>query len=305
MIITRNLSKTYKGNIQALRDVRLDIPGTGLFGLLGVNGAGKTTLMRILAGLLHPTAGQVHVLGNDMATSRGKKSVQSMLGYLPQEFGAPPDLAAWEFLDYIAVLKGVTELARRQRQVDEMLALTRLADVADRRIKTYSGGMKRRLGIAQALLNDPRLLIVDEPTAGLDPEERVRFRNLLAEVAQRCAVILSTHIVEDIGQSCSQMAVLWQGAVLFDDAPEELVGRARGKVWTIVSPNDQHPDGELVVVSTRQVPEGTLYRVLGDPGPGKHPTATEPTLEDGYIWLMHLARNGNHILDTEQHGENL
>ena len=293
MITTLNLSKVYRGNIQALRKVNLDIPGTGLFGLLGVNGAGKTTLIRILAGLLHPTAGQVRVLGNDVTTPQGRRAMQSALGYLPQEFGASPDLTGREFLDYIAVLKSVTEPALRRRQVDETLALMRLADVADRRLKTYSGGMKRRLGIAQALLGEPRLLIVDEPTAGLDPEERVRFRNLLAEVAQRCAVILSTHIVEDIGQSCGEMAVLWQGAVLFSGAPSELVNRARGKVWTILRRGDERPNGGLVVISTRQASEGTRYRVLGEPDPGSQPIAAEPTLEDGYIWLMHQARNGS------------
>jgi ABC-type multidrug transport system ATPase subunit len=169
--------------------------------------------------------------------------------------------------------------------------VTRLAEVADRRVKTFSGGMKRRLGIAQALLGDPRLLIVDEPTAGLDPEERVRFRNLLAEIAQRCSVILSTHIVEDIGQSCGQMAVLWQGSVIYDGAPGELVDRVRGKVWTLVNGDDTRPDADLVVISTRQVPEGTQYRVLGDPGSDTQAVAAEPTLEDGYIWLMHNCRN--------------
>ena len=293
MITTRNLSKIYRGNIQALHGVNLDIPGTGLFGLLGVNGAGKTTLMRILAGLLHPTDGQVSVLGNDVTKPQGRQVMQSTLGYLPQEFGAPPDLTAWEFLDYIAVLKGITKPMLRYRQVDEMLELTHLADAADRRLKTYSGGMKRRLGIAQALLGEPRLLIVDEPTAGLDPEERVRFRNLLAEVAQCCAVILSTHIVDDIGQSCSEMAVLWQGAVLFRGAPGELVDRARGKVWTILGQGNQHPDSRLVIISTWQAPEGTHYRVLGEPDPGSRPTAAEPSLEDGYIWLMQQARNGS------------
>jgi ABC-2 type transport system ATP-binding protein len=291
MITARNLSKTYKGNIQALREVTLEIPGTGLFGLLGVNGAGKTTLMRILAGLLHPTAGEVQVLGHDVTASQGRQAVQAVLGYLPQEFGAPPDLSAREFLDYIAVLKGVTEAAARQRQVDEVLGLTGLLDTAERRIKTYSGGMKRRLGIAQALLGEPRLLIVDEPTAGLDPEERVRFRNLLAEMAQRCAVVLSTHIVEDIGQSCSQMAVLWQGTVLFEGVPGELVDRVRGKVWSVVAQNDERPDSGLVVVSTRQVPEGTQYRVLGEPETNIRASAVEPSLEDGYIWLMHQSRN--------------
>jgi ABC-type multidrug transport system ATPase subunit len=292
MITTRNLSKEYRGGIRALRGVDLDIPETGLFGLLGVNGAGKTTLMRILAGLLRPTDGRVCVLGNDVTNPRGRRAVQSALGYLPQEFGAPPDLTAREFLDYIAVLKGVTEPALRRRQVGEMLELTRLADSAGRRLDTYSGGMKRRLGIAQALLGGPRLLIVDEPTAGLDPEERVRFRNLLADAAQRCAAILSTHIVEDVGRSCGGMAVLWRGAVLFRGAPEELTGRARGKVWTIVERGDERPDPKWVVVSTRQTPEGTRYRMLGEPGPGDRPAAVEPTLEDGYIWLMHRARNG-------------
>jgi len=292
MITARSLSKTYRGNIQALHEVNLDIPGTGLFGLLGVNGAGKTTLMRILAGLLRPSHGHVRVLGHDVATPQGRRATQSVLGYLPQEFGASPDLTAGEFLDYIAVLKGITEPAQRQRQVDEMLELTRLADVAGRRLKTYSGGMTRRLGIAQALLGKPNLLIVDEPTAGLDPEERVRFRNLLAEVAQRCPVILSTHIVEDIGQSCGEVAVLWQGAVLFSGAPGELVDRARGKVWTIVSQGDERPDRGMVVISTRRALEGTHYRVLGEPSRSSQPIAAEPTLEDGYIWLMHLTRNG-------------
>jgi ABC-type multidrug transport system ATPase subunit len=291
MITTHSLVKVYKGDVQALRGVDLEIPGTGLFGLLGVNGAGKTTLMRILAGLLHPTDGQVRVLGNDVTTPQGKRAVQSVLGYLPQEFGAPPDLTAWEFLDYIAVLKGVTDPASRQRQVDRVVDLTRLSEVADRRIKTYSGGMKRRLGIAQALLGDPKLLIVDEPTAGLDPEERVRFRNLLAEVAQRCAVILSTHIVEDIGQSCGQMAVLWQGGVLFEGAPGDLVDRARGRVWTILMPDDGRPPTDLVTVSTRQAPDGTQYRVLGEPASDCRPVAVEPTLEDGYMWLMHMSRS--------------
>jgi ABC-2 type transport system ATP-binding protein len=300
MITTHSLVKVYKGNVQALRGVDLEIPGTGLFGLLGVNGAGKTTLMRVLAGLLHPTAGQVQVLGNDVTTPQGKRAVQSVLGYLPQEFGAPPDLTAWEFLDYIAVLKGVTEPSLRQRQVDRVVGLTRLSEVADRRIKTYSGGMKRRLGIAQALLGDPRLLIVDEPTAGLDPEERVRFRILLAEVAQRCAVVLSTHIVEDIGQSCGRMAVLWQGGVLFEGTPGDLTDSARGKVWTVLMRDDARPPSGLVIVSTRQVPDGTQYRVLGEPGFDGRATATEPTLEDGYMWLMRQSRSAQQEASEEE-----
>jgi len=292
-ITTHNLSKIYKGNVQALCDVDLEISQTGMFGLLGVNGAGKTTLMRILAGLLQPTAGQVRVLGHDVTTPQGRLATQSVLGYLPQEFGAYPDLTAPEFLDYIAVLKGITSAPKRRQQVEEALELMHLSDVAGRRLKTYSGGMKRRVGIAQALLGEPQLLIVDEPTAGLDPEERVRFRNLLAEVAQRCTVILSTHIVEDIGQSCSEMAVLWQGMVVFRGVPGELADRVRGRVWTILSRDGERPDEGLLVISTRQLPEGTLYRVLGEPGPDYQPPAAEPTLEDGYIWLMHQVRESD------------
>ncbi|MBN1584104.1 MAG: ABC transporter ATP-binding protein, partial [Anaerolineae bacterium] len=167
MITMRHLCKTYRGNVQALRDLDLDIPGTGMFGLLGVNGAGKTTLMRIMAGLLHPTSGVVHVFGNDMVTASGRQAVKSLLGYLPQEMGFYPDLTAREFLDYIAILKGITNGARRRRQIVKLLEQIGLDDVAGRRLKSYSGGMKQRVGIAQALLGDPQLLIVDEPTAGL------------------------------------------------------------------------------------------------------------------------------------------
>jgi ABC-2 type transport system ATP-binding protein len=290
MIRIENLSKTYGGNIQALRTISLEIPTTGMFGLLGVNGAGKTTLMRILAGLLQPSSGQVRVLGHDLSTTRGRLATKALLGYLPQELGVYPDLTAREFLDYIAILKGVTSRTERQQQIEEVLATVRLAKVSDRLLKTYSGGMKQRVGIAQALLGRPRLLIVDEPTAGLDPEERVRFRNLLAAVAQHCAVILSTHIVEDIGQSCNDMAVLWQGTMLFRGRPGELIEQVRGQVWTILGRDGQGPGGNLVVVSTRQVSEGVQYRVLGGPPSRYQAAAVEPRLEDGYMWLMNQAR---------------
>ncbi len=290
MITIRNLNKTYSSGVQALRDLDLEIPVTGMFGLLGVNGAGKTTLMRVLAGLLNPTEGEVRVFGNDVTTMQGKRAVKTLLGYLPQEFGLYPDLSAREFLDYIAILKGVTDRVLRQRHVDEVLDVVRLTDVADRWLKTYSGGMKQRVGIAQALLGEPKLLIVDEPTAGLDPEERVRFRNLLAQVAQRCAVILSTHIVEDVSHSCSDLAVLWQGTALFRGAPGELVARVRGKVWTILSKNGERPNDSLFVISMQQLSEGVQYRVLGEPGSSNEAVVIEPNLEDGYIWLMNQAR---------------
>jgi len=261
-----------------------------MFGLLGVNGAGKPTLMRILAGLLEPSSGQVHVLEDDLSTTSGKQATKALLGYLPQELGVYPDLTAREFLDYMAILKGVTSRTEREGQIEDLLVRVRLADVADRLLKTYSGGMRQRVGIAQALLGRPRLLIVDEPTAGLDPEERVRFRNLLADVARQCAVILSTHIVEDIDQSCNDMAVLWQSTVLFRGQPGELVEQVRGKVWTILGQDGEGPDSSLAVVSTRQVPKGVQYRVLGTPNASCGATAIEPSLEDGYIWLMNQAR---------------
>ncbi len=290
MISIQNLSKTYRGNVRALHNLDLEIPGSGMFGLLGVNGAGKTTLMRILAGLLNPGSGEVRVFGNDVSTGRGKRAVKTMLGYLPQEVGLYPELDAREFLDYIAVLKGVTDRATRARQIAEVLNLVGITGVAERRLKTYSGGMKQRVGIAQALLGEPKLLIVDEPTAGLDPEERVRFRNLLAEVARCCAVILSTHIVEDVSHSCADLAVLWRGAVLFRGTPAELVARVRGKVWTVLGRNGERPDDSLFVVSMQQLPDGVQYRVLGKPDPGSDVIAVEPSLEDGYIWLMKRAR---------------
>ena len=290
MIAVSNLTKTYRGNIQALRGVDLEIEN-GLFGLVGPNGAGKTTLMRILSGLLRPTGGSVYVLGHDVTTPRGKQAVKATLGYLPQELGLYPSLTAREFLDYIAILKGLSDRRVRRRQIDELLELVGLGKAADRRLKTYSGGMKRRVGIAQALLGDPRLLVVDEPTAGLDPEERVRLRNLLAEMAGQRTVILSTHIVEDVSQSCTDLAVLCQGKVLYRGAPRELIARARGRVWRIVT-EGKKPDAGLAVVSTRQLDTGVEYRVLGEPTAQVNAVPMEPSLEDGYIWLMRQADRG-------------
>ena len=211
MIEIDNLTKTYRGNVHALNGIDLTI-GTGMFGLVGPNGAGKTTLMRILAGLLRSSGGSVTVFGHDLSTNAGRQAAKANLGYLPQDLGLYPNLNAYEFLDYMAILKGVTDKNERQRQIADLLEKVRLTDAAKRRLKTYSGGMKRRIGIAQALLGDPKLLIVDEPTAGLDPEERVRFRNLLSDMAAERTIILSTHIVEDISQSCNDLAVMRGGA---------------------------------------------------------------------------------------------
>jgi len=285
MIEISQLTKTYAGAVQALRGVDLQINGTGMFGLLGPNGAGKTTLMRILAGLLRPTSGQMHVFGHDVTEPRGKLAVKALLGYLPQELGLYPDLTAREFLDYVALLKGLCDPNARRRQIADRLELVRLTEVADRRLKTYSGGMKRRVGIAQALLGEPQLIIVDEPTVGLDPEERIRLRNLLGDIARNCAVILSTHIVEDISQSCNDLAVINRGVVLQHSSPREMMAQAQGHVWHILA-SDERPDSGLAIVSTLQLEAGVQYRVVGDPDARYSATPVEPTLEDGYMWLM-------------------
>ena len=285
MITIHQITKTYSGNLQALRGIDLEI-GSGMFGLVGPNGAGKTSLMRILAGLLLPTSGSAHIFDYNLSDPAGKEAVKALLGYLPQELGLPPELTGLEFLHYVARLKGITDPAVRKTQVEQTLEWVRLAPEANRRLKTYSGGMKRRIGIAQALLGEPRLLIVDEPTAGLDPEERVRLRNLLSDMARRCTVILSTHIIEDISHSCNDLAVLDKGRVLFHGSPRQLITQAKGKVWYVLTEGDR-PGDSLTTVSTLHLAEGIQYRVIGIPG-AAYPDAreAEPSLEDGYIWLM-------------------
>lgn len=284
MITIQNLTKTY-GRFQALRGVDLEI-GPGLFGLLGPNGAGKTTLMRILAGLIRPSGGSVNAFGNDIATPRGKLALKSRLGYLPQELGLYPDLTAREFLDYVGVLKGLAPDGARREQIDAVLDRVHLTRDADRALKTYSGGMQRRVGIAQALLGEPDLLIVDEPTAGLDPEERVNLRNLLVDVAVERTVLLSTHIVEDVSQSCSALAVMAHGVVIFKGHPRTLIDQARGKVSSVLITDGSRPPAHLAVVAAQQQVTGVQYRVLGDAVALPGAVAVEPTLEDGYIWLM-------------------
>ncbi len=283
MIEIHNLTKTYRGKVNALNGVDLTI-GTGMFGLVGPNGAGKTTLMRILAGLLRASGGSVTVFGHDLSSSAERQAAKATLGYLPQDLGLYPNLNAYEFLDYLAILKGMTDKTQRQRQIADLLDKVRLTDAASRRLKTYSGGMKRRIGIAQALIGDPKLLIVDEPTAGLDPEERVRFRNLLADMAAERTIILSTHIVEDISQSCNDLAVLRGGRVIYRGSPSDLIERARGHVWTITG--SERPDDRLILVSTLQLQHGVQYRVVGDPVGYAEAQPVEPSLEDGYMWLM-------------------
>jgi ABC-2 type transport system ATP-binding protein len=283
-IMTQTLNKVYHGGVYALNNVDLTIP-PGMFGLLGPNGAGKTTLIRILAGIVRPTSGTIRIGAHDGDTERGRTAVKGMLGYLPQDFGVYPDLNAREFLDYIAILKGLRDRTLRHKRIEALLEIVSLTQVANRKLKTYSGGMKRRIGIAQALLNDPALLIVDEPTAGLDPEERIRFRNLLSELGDNRTVLLSTPIVEDIAQTCQRLAVLKDGHLIFRGTTVAAMQEAQGKVW-IITTSGYKPEGNFTVVATLHMGTTAQYRVVGDPSPEAAAVPAEPTLEDTYVWLM-------------------
>jgi ABC-2 type transport system ATP-binding protein len=279
-----HLTKIYRGDVYALNDLSLVIqPGT--FGLVGPNGAGKTTLMRILVGILHPTHGTVQVGQYTGANKQGRTAIKQLLGYLPQELGMYPDLSAYEFLDYVGLLKGLRDRRTRRQRVELLLETVILGDVARRKIMTFSGGMKRRLGIAQALINDPQVLIVDEPTAGLDPEERIRFRNLLSNLGGNRTVLLSTHIVEDIAQTCQQLAVLKEGKILFQGTVSQMIEETRGNVWTITSAGAK-PEGNVMVVSTLNMGASVQYRVVGVPSPQAGMASVEPSLEDSYVWFM-------------------
>jgi ABC-2 type transport system ATP-binding protein len=291
-IVISHLNKVYRGNVQALNDVSLSIPN-GMFGLLGPNGAGKTTFMRTLAGILRPTSGSITIDGIKADTEHGRNEVKRILGYLPQELGMYPDLTAYEFLDYIGILKGLHNRSQRHKRVNELLEMVALSNVANRKVKTFSGGMKRRVGIAQALLNDPKLLIVDEPTAGLDPEERIRFRNLLSDIAgSDRIVLLSTHIVEDIAQTSQQLAVMKNGQVIFQGNIPELIRGTQDHVWQLTTQAGNKPRGDFTVVSTINLGTTIQYRVVGNVGSDPQPggvsaEAALPNLEDGYVWLMH------------------
>jgi ABC-type multidrug transport system ATPase subunit len=284
-----HLSKAY-GATRALDDLSLEIPG-GLFGLLGPNGAGKTTLMRLLATLLSPTGGDAHVGPYDLR--KQPEQVRRVLGYLPQEFGFYRNLNAFEMLDYVAIMKNVPRPQRR-RAIQTVLEQVGLADRARQRTGTYSGGMRQRLGIAQALLGDPQVMIVDEPTAGLDPEERIRFRNLMVALAEERTILLSTHIVGDIQASCTGVAVLDAGRLLFSGSPDELGGRARGRLWEVTLNLQEWvtvQSGYRVVASQSQ--DGVLrLRLIGQENPFGRGEPLEPGLEDGYVAVMQAAHTG-------------
>jgi len=285
-ITIEDLSKVYKNGNQALKDVNLEIE-SGMFGLLGPNGAGKTTLMRILVTLMKPSTGNVKVDNFDLQKNR--REIRAMLGYLPQDFRFFTKLRTWEFLDYVASLAGLREGRARKKAVDEMLESVGLYEARDRMANKLSGGMKRRLGIAQALIGDPKIVVVDEPTTGLDPEERIRFRNLLAEMSQKdIIIILSTHIVGDISSTCNNMALLNNGKVVFNQAPDKLLEKAKGHVWLI-----EALDSELdtikekyPVISTVPAEGSWEVQVVAEKledFPGKQ---IDPNLEHAYVYFM-------------------
>jgi ABC-2 type transport system ATP-binding protein len=285
-----SVSKKYNGRIWGLRGFSLEI-GRGVLGLVGPNGAGKTTLMRILATVTRPTEGRVTWNGVDIAKS--PEALRSELGYLPQDFGVYPNLNAVEFLEYLAALKGLSGQPARRR-IEELLEVVNLADVRKRPLGAYSGGMKQRIGIAQALLNDPKLLIVDEPTAGLDPEERVRFRNLLSEISGQRVVIFSTHIVSDVEAAATQMAVISHGRLVAQATPEALLESVEGKVWEWVIPSTQLPTVKeaFLISATTHRADGLHVRVVDDTPPEKDSRPIPPTLEDAYLHCISTHRQG-------------
>ncbi|HKO14902.1 MAG TPA: ABC transporter ATP-binding protein [Gemmatimonadaceae bacterium] len=289
MLRIEHLSKTYPNGTRALDDVSLDVP-QGMFGLLGPNGAGKSTLMRIIATLQEPDAGTARL--GELDVLRDKEGVRRTLGYLPQEFGVYPKVSAHDLLDHFAVLKGITDRGERRRVVQALLEQTNLADQRDKQLGGFSGGMRQRFGIAVALLGDPRLIIVDEPTAGLDPEERVRFLNLLASLGESSVVILSTHIVEDVSELCSRMAIIDRGRICLEDEPLAAVARMRGQVWRRVIARDELAplQAEQRILSTKLLAGRTVVRILADapPFPGFEPA--EPGLEDVYFAAMQERR---------------
>lgn len=278
----------YGGNKHALKNIDLDI-SSGLFGLLGPNGAGKTTLMRILVTLLKPSQGTVLV--NSLDLQKNRKQIRQLLGYLPQEFSTFPKIKTWEFLDYNARLAGLRGSKERTRAVDKMLEKVALDDVRDRLASKLSGGMKRRLGIAQALIGDPKILVVDEPTTGLDPEERIRFRNILADLGQEeRIIILSTHIVGDISSTCTNMALLLNGEVAFNGAPESLVNQANNHVFQIdVQDNDlEKIKEEYSIISTIPSERGWRVQFVADHFDKFNAVTIEPNLEHAYVYFVEI-----------------
>ncbi|MFT5369538.1 MAG: ABC-2 type transport system ATP-binding protein [Candidatus Latescibacterota bacterium] len=282
----KNLTKIYPKSPRAsLKDVSFDIPH-GTFGLLGPNGAGKTTLIKILSTQMEPSSGQVTM--DDFDLKHDRTEVRKCLGYLPQHFGTYPKLTAHEFLDYMALLAGLHNPKTRSERVEKALNDVGLMDARNRESGTFSGGMMRRLGIAQAILPDPKFLIVDEPTVGLDPEERIRFRGILARLGRDRAILISTHIVGDISSICEDVAVLRLGELLFRGSPADLIQKAHGKTWDVVVDDSQFENlAKTFRVVTVNIEGGLMrLRMVGDAPPPSNATSVSPSLEDAYVYFM-------------------
>jgi len=283
-----SISKQYRADVWGLRDFSLTL-GPGVLGLLGPNGAGKSTLMRIVATVTRPTSGRV--LWNDADTRSNPDAIRRVLGYLPQDFGVYPNLSPVEFLEYLAAAKGIDHRLARRR-IDELIALVNLSDARKRPLGGFSGGMRQRVGIAQALLNDPEVLIVDEPTAGLDPEERVRFRHLLSDLSGERVVILSTHIVSDVEAVATRIALIAGGRLVADDAPEALLKGVEGYVWELVVPSADLPSirERFVVSQAVRRSDGVQVRLVSTERPNPEAKPVAPTLEDVYLHTIAAER---------------
>ncbi len=282
----QRLNQVYPNGNHALKDINLEF-GTGMFGLLGPNGAGKSSLMRIIVTLMKPSSGVILIDGKDIQNHR--KEIRSILGYLPQDFRFFTSLKTWEFLDYSGSLAGLRNKSKRIAEVDRLLDQVGLLEVRDRQANRLSGGMKRRLGIAQALIGNPRIIVVDEPTTGLDPDERIRFRNILSQLSQNdVTIILSTHIVGDISSTCQGMALLNKGEVVFSGSPESLVNNADGHVFKLMlSPNDyQRVKEQYNIISTIPVEEGWEVQIVSDNIPEFPAASVVPNIEHAYVYFM-------------------
>ncbi len=281
-----NLQKIYKNGTKALNNINLTIQN-GMFGLLGPNGAGKTSLMKILVTLMKPTSGHISVNGYDIHKNR--REIRLMTGYLPQDFKSFSKLTTWEFLDYAASLAGIKKKSDRSHAVEDMLEKVGLYEVRTRLAGKLSGGMKRRLGIAQALIGEPQIVVVDEPTTGLDPEERIRFRNLLSDMSQKdIIIILSTHIVGDISSTCKDMALLHKGEIVFTGSPDMLIDETKGHVWSIKAAKHELDTikEKFTVISTIPSDEGYEVHVVSDHPDGFPGEEIEPNLEHSYVYFM-------------------
>ncbi|HVP06681.1 MAG TPA: ABC transporter ATP-binding protein [Candidatus Acidoferrum sp.] len=286
------VSERYKGEVWAVRDFSLDL-SSGVLGLLGPNGAGKSTLMRMISTITKPTSGRI--MWDSVDITRTPDRIRKELGYLPQDFGIYPHLSPLEFLTYLGAARGIAGKSGRVR-INQLLDLVNLSDVRTRPLGSFSGGMKQRVGIAQALLNDPRILIVDEPTAGLDPEERVRFRNLLTELAGDRVIILSTHIVSDIEATANDIAIVNKGQLVTRTSPEQLLGLVKEHVWEMTVPSAELTDlkGKHLISGTMRTGDGVKVRVVAQTRPSPDARSVTPTLEDAYLFTLNRHRNNGH-----------